>query len=132
MYGDKEEKQQNAVPDVILSGAHEKLGKKYVPYNDFGSLYITNEKEFTSTSANNERMHITPEKEILSDTILSNDIYLTQQNYQCDGNTPSERSDSQQNYQHDNLNGNTPSDPSDHETDYNNSDNEIQVNSYEK
>ena len=58
-------------------------------------------------------MHITLEKEIISDTIILNDIYLTQQKYQCDGNTPSERSDAQC----DDSNGNTPSDPSDHETD---------------
>ena len=37
---------------------------------------------------------------MLSDTNLSNDIYLTQQNYQCDD-----------------LNSNTPSDPSDQEYD---------------
>ena len=94
MYGDKEEK-QNAVPDVILSDVHEKLGNTYVSYNDFGSPYITNKKDFTNTRANNERMHITPEMGIVSDTILSNDIYLTQQKYQCDGNMPSEQSDSQ-------------------------------------
>ena len=103
IYGDKEEK-QTAVPDVILSDVHETLGNTYVPYNEFRSPYITNEKEFTS-SANNERMHITPEKEIISDTILSNDFYLTQQNYQCGGNAPSERSYSQQNYQRDDSNG---------------------------
>ena len=69
MYGDKEEKQQNTVPDVILSDVHEKLGETYVSYYDFGSPYIANEKEFTSTSANDETIHITPEKEIISDTI---------------------------------------------------------------
>ena len=47
---------------------------------------------------------------------MSNDIYLTKQKYQCDGNAPSEQSDSQQNYQHDGSNGSTPSDLSDHET----------------
>ena len=55
---------------MILSDVHEKLGNAYVPYNNFGSPYITNEKEFTITRANNEKMHITPEKEIKSDTIL--------------------------------------------------------------
>ena len=30
MYGNKEEK-QNAVPDMILSDLHDKLGKTYVP-----------------------------------------------------------------------------------------------------
>ena len=75
MYGDKEEKQK-PIPDVILSDIEDKLGKNYVPYNDFESPYITNEEEFTSTSANNKRMHITPKKEIESDTILSNDIYF--------------------------------------------------------
>ena len=92
-----------------------------------GVLISQTNKEFTNTSANNERMHITLEKEIVSDTILSNDIYLTQQKYQCDGNTPSERSDLQQNYQRDDSNGNTPSNPSDHETD-----DKIQVSSYER
>ena len=77
-------------------------------------------------------MHITPEKEIVSDTILSNDIYLTQQKYQCDGNKPSERSHSQQNYQRDDSNGNSPSDPSDHDTDDENFDDKIQVSSYER
>ena len=43
MYGDKEEK-QNAVPDVILSDVHEKLGNTYVPYNDFGSPHKHNGK----------------------------------------------------------------------------------------
>ena len=61
MYGDKEEK-QNATPDLISSDVHVKVGKTHVPYNDFGSPYITKEKEFTSTSANNERMHIISEK----------------------------------------------------------------------
>ena len=117
---------------MILSDVHENLGETYVPYNDFGSPYITIEKEFKSASTNNERMHITPEKKIASDTILSNDIYLTQQKYQCDGNTPSERSDSQQNHQRDNSNGNTPSYPSDHETDDEHFDDEIQVSSYER
>ena len=79
---------------MILSDVHEIQGNTYVPYNDFGSPYITNKKEFTSTSANDERLHITPEKEIVSCTILSNDIYLTQQKYQYDGNGPSEQSDS--------------------------------------
>ena len=60
-------------------------------------------------------MHITPEKEIISDTILSNDIYLTQQNYRRDDS-----------------NGNTPSDPSNYESDDENFDNEIQVISYER
>ena len=158
MYGDKEEKQQTAAPDVILSDVHEKLGETYVPYNDFGSPYITNEKEFTSTSTNNERMHITPEKNIVSDTILSNDIYFTQQKYLCDGNGLHEQSDLQQNYQHDSQclvnmpseqspdgqyltnmqsqrdcsNGNTPSDISDHESDDENFDDEIQVSPYER
>ena len=93
---------------------------------------LTNEKEFTNTSVNNKRTHITLEKEITPDTMQSNGIYLTEQNYKCDGNTPDERSDSQQNYQHDDLNGNTPSDPSDHETDDENVDDEIQVGSYER
>ena len=127
MYGDKEEK-QNAVPDVILSDVHEKTGETYVPYNDFGSPYITNKKELTSTSANNESMHITPEKKMVSDTILSNDIYLTQ----CDGNTPSEQYHSQQNCQRDNSNGNTPSEPSDHKSDDDNFDDQIPVSSYER
>ena len=132
MYGDKEEKQKT-VPDVISSSdIQDKLGEEYVPYNDFESPYITNEEEFTSTSANNKRMHITPEKEIESDTILSNDIYLTQQNYQCDGNMQNYRSNSQQSYQPDGSNGNTPSDPSDHETDDENFDDEIQVSSYKR
>ena len=61
MYGDKEDK-QNAVPDVLLSDIHEKLGEKYVSCNAFGSPYIINEKEFTITSANKERMYITPKK----------------------------------------------------------------------
>ena len=68
----------------------------------------------------------------MSDTILSNDIYLTQQKYQCDGNKPSEQSDAQQNYLRDDSNGNTPSEPSDHETDDGNFDDEIQVSSYER
>ena len=59
MFGDQEEKQQTAAPDVILSDAHEKLGETYVPYNDFGSPYTTNVKEFTSTSTNKETMLIT-------------------------------------------------------------------------
>ena len=42
LYGYKEEK-QTAAPGMILSNAHEKLGEKYVLYNDFGSPYITNE-----------------------------------------------------------------------------------------
>ena len=126
MYGDKEEK-QNAVPDMILSDVHEILSETYLPYDDFGSSYITNEKEFTSTSANNERMHIPPEKKIVSDTILSNDIYLTKQKYQYDGN-----SHSQQNCHRDNSNGNTSSDPSDHDTDDENFDDEIQESSYER
>ena len=132
MYGDKDGKQQTAVPDVILSDVHEKLGETYVPYDDFGSPYITNKKEFTSTSTNNERMHITPEKKKAFDTILLNDIYLTQQKYQCDGNTQSERSHSQQNCQYDNPNGNTPNGPSDYETDDENFDDEIQVSSIER
>ena len=70
-------KKQNAVPDVIQSDFNEKLINTYVPYNDFESPYIIDEKEFTSTSANNERMHTTPEKVIISDTILLNDICLT-------------------------------------------------------
>lgn len=131
MYGAKEEK-QNAVPDVILSDIQDKLGEEYEPYNDFESPYITNEEEFTSTSANNKGMHITPEKEIVSDTILSNDNYLTQQKYQCDGNMQIYRSNSQQSYQHDGSNGNTPSDPSDHETDDENFDDEIQVSCYRR
>ena len=58
MDSDKEEK-QNAVPDMILSNVHKKLGEAYVPNNDFGSPYITtNAKE--STNTNDERMHITP------------------------------------------------------------------------
>ena len=56
MYVDKEEK-QNDVPDVILSDVCVKLGNTYVPYNDFGSPYITNKKEFTSTSAKNINTH---------------------------------------------------------------------------
>ena len=86
----------------------------------------------TSTSANNEIIHITPEKEIVSDTILLNDIYLIQQKYQSHGNTPSERSDSRQNYQHDDSNGNIPRDPSDHESDDENFDDEMEVRSYER
>ena len=131
MYGDKEEKQK-PVPDVILSDIQDKLGENYVPYNDFESPYITNEEEFTSTSANNKGMHITPEKEIVSDTIVSNDIYLTQQKYQSDGNMQIYRSNSQQSYQGDGSNGNTPSDPSDHSSDDNNFDDEIQVSCYIK
>ena len=77
-------------------------------------------------------MHITPEKEIVSDTILSNDAYLTQQKYQYDGNTSSESSDSQQNYQNDDSNGGMSSDPSDQVSDDDNFDNEIQVISYER
>ena len=132
MYGNKEEK-QNAVPDVILSEIQDKLGEEYEPYNDFESPYITNEEEFTSTSANNKGMHITPEKvKIVTNTILSNDFYLTQQEHQCDGNMQIYRSNSQQSYQHDGSNGNTPSDPSDHETDDENFDDEIQVSSYKR
>ena len=70
-------------------------------------------------------MRITPEKEIVSDTILSNDICLKQQKYQCHGNMPSERSHSQQNYQRVGSNGNTPSDDE-------NFDDEIQLSSYER
>ena len=81
MQGYKEEN-QDIVPLVILSDVHERLGNTYVPYNDIESPYITNKKEITITSKNGEKMHITPEKEMISDTILSNDIYLTQQNYQ--------------------------------------------------
>ena len=62
MYVDKEKNQQTATPDVILRDVLEKLGETYVPCNNFGSPYITNEKEFTSTSANNETIHITLEK----------------------------------------------------------------------
>ena len=132
MYGNKEEK-QNAVPDVILSDIQDKLGEEYEPYNDFESPYITNEEEFTSTSANNKGMHITPEKvKIVTNTILSNDFYLTQQEHQCDGNMQIYRSNSQQSYQHDGSNGNTPSDPSDHETDDENFDDEIQVSYYRR
>ena len=67
---------------------------------------------------------------MISDTILPNDIYLTQQNYQYDDNTPNEWSDSKQNYQHDDSNGNTPSDASNHESNDKNFDDEIQVSSY--
>ena len=101
--------------------------------NDFERPYITIEKQFTITSTNDERMHITPEKEIISDTILSNDIYLTQQNYQREdsyGKMPSERSDTQHNYQGNDSNGNKPSDPSNHESDDENFDDEIQVGSF--
>ena len=116
---------------MILSDIQDKLGEEYVPYNDFERPYITNEEEFTSTSANSKGMHITPEKEIVSDTILSNDIYSTQK-YQCDGNMQIYQSNSQQSYQHDGSNGNTPSDPSDHETDDENFDDEIQVSCYRR
>ena len=97
-----------------------------------GVLISQTKIEFTSTSANNEKMHITPEKETVSDTILLNDIYLTQQKYQCNGNTSSERSDSQQDDKCDDSNGNTPIDTSDHETDDKNVDDDIQVSSYER
>ena len=62
IYCDKEEKQQTPTPGVFLSDVHEKLGETYVSYNDFGSPYITNKQEFTSTSTNNETLHITPQK----------------------------------------------------------------------
>ena len=55
---------------MILSDVHGKLKITNVPYNDFDSPYITNEKEFTITDSNNEKMHIIPEKEMTSDTIL--------------------------------------------------------------
>ena len=80
-------------------------------------------------------MNIIPEKEMIFDTILSNDIYLTQQKYQCydsNGNMPSEWSDTQKNYQRDDSNGNTPSAPSDHESNDENFDDEMQVSSYER
>ena len=86
-------------PTILFN--FEKLGETYMPYNDFGSPHITNEKEFTITKANNETMYITPEKNIVSNTIFSNYIYLIQQKYECDGDEPSGLSDSQQNYQHD-------------------------------
>ena len=41
MHRNKEEN-QDIVPPMILSDVHEKLGNTYVPYNDFGSPYITN------------------------------------------------------------------------------------------
>ena len=93
------EKNKNAAPDMILSDVHENLGETYVPYNAFGSPYIINEKEFTSASADNETNHINPEKIIVSDTIWSNDIYMTKQKYQCVGNMPGEQSHSQENCQ---------------------------------
>ena len=131
MYGDKEEKQQ-PFPDVILSDIQDKLGENYVPYNDFESPYITNEEEFTSTSANNKGMYITPEKEIVFDTIVSNDVYLTQQKYQCDGNMQIYQSNSQQSHQGNGSNGNIQSDPSDHSSDDENFDDEIQVSCHKR
>ena len=100
IYGYNEENQE-IICLVILSDVHEDLGNTYVPRIDFESHYITNKKEFTILNANDQRMHITPEKAVISDIILSNDIYLTQQNYQ----------------HHHNANGNTPSDQSDKESD---------------
>ena len=54
------------------------------------------------------KKHVTSEKNMISNIILSK-IYLTQQNYQ----------------HHHGSNGNTPSDPSDEESDDENSDDEI-------
>ena len=77
MHRNKEEN-QDIVPPMILSDVHEKLGNTYVPYYDFESSYITNEKEFTITNMNDEKMHITPKKNMISDTVISNEIYSTQ------------------------------------------------------
>ena len=69
-----------------------------MPYNDFESPYITNKKEFIITNTNDKKIHITPEKEVITDTILSNDINLTQQNYlHSNGNTLSDSSDQESN-----------------------------------
>ena len=62
---------------MILSDVHKKLGKTYVPYNDFGCPYITNKKEFKITNTNDKKIYITPEENMVSDIILSNKIYLT-------------------------------------------------------
>ena len=56
MYGDEEQK-QNAVPLVILSDVHEKLGNTFVVYNGFGSPFIINEKEFTTTCQMESILH---------------------------------------------------------------------------
>ena len=53
---------------------------------------------------------------MVSNAVLSNEIYFTQPNYQ----------------HHCRSNENTPSDPSDQESDNENHDNEIQVSSYNK
>ena len=113
-YGNKEEN-QDSVPVEISSDVDEKLGYTYVPYNDFESPYITNKKEITITNTDDKKMHITPEKKMISGTNLSNDIYLTQLNHQ--------RHDS---------NGKTPCDFSNQESDDENFDDEIQVSRYER